>query len=212
VERFNHQIQWSKYFLYIYIETIKTKTMLKRITIILMFLVTNVGYAYSQSYLITDIRLVLMDTQSKSLQSSRLKHIYKNPDFVARVHESIRDPLKIKLDNENVLIDLNSMVYIEGLVSKSYNYKNKNVEEGDYLISIESTVGLAEVTKHEIYEIVTIIKIMDYKKRRVYKGKTFVELQTPEEVNRNQINSKDFVKAYIRSLRKVIDPIGKLDR
>ena len=212
---FNHCLNWgfkiTCFLVYLNRQQIIMKRLICQLFIALM-LFTGLHEVSAQTYHVTDIRLTLM--MSGSEIESAVKLLFDDPEFLALIHDTVRVTLKEKLKSDSVLIDLQSIVLIHRLTTKPYNYKSKGRENKTCLIILESNMGLTEVSKNELYEISTNIKVLNPKKKKIAKSAFTVEIGTedvnPEENTLIHPDKNAFITAYIKSLTGAIISIGEI--
>ena len=177
--------------------------------IAILFLLLNYCFCFSQdkSVLVTDIRINLFDAGNKTDGEIIILNCFKNPKFINTLNDSIYKGLIKQLNINNINIDPKSLVFIKGLEKVPFNYKEvtNNV---DYFIIIETSIGLTDVLKYEEYEIVTTIKVLNQKKKKLLKViETAILPEDSEQIKTFKVNQKNFSDAFLKSLMKAISTI-----
>lgn len=164
---------------------------------------TFVGTCFSQSsdILITDIRLLTYNSTNDDPVNNKVKTWFNEPTFISMVRDSIIGHFLDKDDSCKVLISVNSMAFISGLTNKPYNYKSYKPQKEELIVVFESTFGYISISNEEsTYEIASTIKIMNHKKKKVYKN----AINIPLVDNSSTINKEKFRDAYLKSLCNLI--------
>jgi hypothetical protein len=155
---------------------------------------------------VSDIRLTLLSPESTSLDIEMIRDFAKDPALAKQVYDSVRSPLMAKLGCEKLHMDAGCITYLEGLDSKPYHYKKMAVAEGAFIVILDLSIGISEVMVEDNYEIVAIIRVLDHKKKRVFKDIVSKPMD-PTIDGKDGISRMEMEQAFFRSLFEAISSI-----
>ena len=181
---------------------------MKNFTFLMVLLYGILCFSQDKDIFVTDVRINLFDAGKKTDGEVIIQNCFRDPKFIDILNDSIRVGLINQLHSKKVFIDANSLVFIKGLTKVPFKYKEVTNNDVGYYLIIETSIGLTDVLRYEEYEIVTTIKILDQKKKKLLKVTETVNL--PDEHDQTEtfkINSNNFSVAFLNSIMKTIKAI-----
>lgn len=176
------------------------------LTITLVFIAISQLQAQSPNVLVSDLRLKLLTPENSNLDADLVIGIMEDAKFMQMLHDSIRYHITKTMEAGSVSFNVNCFQYMLGLANKPFQYKKIDPDGADMIIFMESAVGITEVSKEDEYSIVTTVKVMNPKKKKLFKG---LESEIIYHLHDGspEISQKEFRQAYLRSISKAISII-----